>query len=69
VIVCHCRVVSDGALASAVRDGARSLSEVCRRTGAATDCGTCIFSVKQVVCEHQAAAPVEVTLEDQRAAS
>jgi bacterioferritin-associated ferredoxin len=68
VIVCHCRVVSDGALANAVRVGARSLSEVCRRTGAATDCGTCIFSVKQVVCEHQAAAPVEV-MEDQRAAS
>jgi bacterioferritin-associated ferredoxin len=52
VIVCHCNVVSDSDLADAVDDGARTLGDVCRRTGAAQDCGTCVFSVRRVLCEH-----------------
>lgn len=52
MIVCHCAVVSSGDVADALDAGARSVSEVCRRTGAAQNCGTCIFSVKQVVCQH-----------------
>jgi bacterioferritin-associated ferredoxin len=46
VIVCHCRVVSDRDVDAALRQGARSVSEVCRNTGAGQTCGTCIFSVK-----------------------
>ena len=53
MIVCHCAVVSSGDVAAALDAGARSVSEVCRRTGAAQNCGTCIFSVKQVVCQHE----------------
>jgi bacterioferritin-associated ferredoxin len=53
VIVCHCRVVSDRAIDEAVSDGARTLGAVCRATGAAQDCGTCIFTVKSLVCQHQ----------------
>ena len=53
MIVCHCAVVSSGDIAAALDTGARSVSEVCRRTGAAQNCGTCIFSVKQVVCQHE----------------
>jgi len=54
VIVCHCRVVSDRAVADALRDGARSLAAVCRSTGAGQDCGACVFSLKRLVCEHGA---------------
>ena len=52
MIVCHCRVVTDRAVAAAVREGARSLAGVCRSTGAGQDCGACVFSVKRLVCEH-----------------
>jgi bacterioferritin-associated ferredoxin len=54
MIVCHCAVVSSGDIAAALDEGAPTVSEVCRRTGAAQNCGTCIFSVKQVVCQHEA---------------
>jgi bacterioferritin-associated ferredoxin len=65
VIVCHCEVVSDRDVATALREGARNLSEVCRQTGAGQNCGTCIFSVKQLVCQHEQVVPgplVEVDL-------
>jgi bacterioferritin-associated ferredoxin len=52
VIVCHCRVVSDREVATAVRAGARSVSAVCRTTGAGQECGSCVFSLKRLVCEH-----------------
>ena len=68
MIVCHCSVVSSGDIAGVLEAGARSVSEVCRRTGAAQTCGTCVFSVRQVVCEHgnREAAETEETI---RAAS
>jgi len=53
VIVCQCRVVSDRAVDAALADGARSVGAVCRATGAAQDCGSCIFTVKALVCQHQ----------------
>ena len=55
MIVCHCRVVSDRAVAGALRDGARSLAAVCRSTGAGQDCGACVFSFKRLVCGHGSA--------------
>jgi NAD(P)H-nitrite reductase large subunit len=30
---------------------------VCKATGAGQQCGTCIFSVRRVLCEHQAQTP------------
>lgn len=51
VIVCQCKVVSDEAVAAAVRAGARSVAQVCRSTGAGRDCGSCVFAVKRLVCE------------------
>jgi bacterioferritin-associated ferredoxin len=54
VIVCHCRVVSDADLVEALDNGARTLGDACRRTGAAQECGTCVFSVRKVLCEHVA---------------
>lgn len=52
MIVCQCRVVSDRAVDAALADGARTVSAVCRTTGAAQDCGSCIFTVKKLVCQH-----------------
>jgi bacterioferritin-associated ferredoxin len=52
MIVCQCGVVSSGDIANALDAGARKVGEVCRRTGAAQKCGNCIFSVRQVICQH-----------------
>ena len=57
MIVCHCAVVTSADIVAALEAGARSVSEVCSRTGAAQNCGTCIFSVKQVVCQHEPIGP------------
>ena len=54
MIVCQCRVVSDRDVAAAVAAGARTVSSVCRATGAAQECGSCIFTVKALVCQHRA---------------
>jgi bacterioferritin-associated ferredoxin len=53
VIVCHCRVVTDRDVDAALDEGARTVSSVCRVTGAAQDCGSCIFTVKALVCQHR----------------
>jgi bacterioferritin-associated ferredoxin len=53
LIVCHCRVVSDRDVDAALAEGARTVAAVCRATGAAQDCGSCIFTLKSLVCQHQ----------------
>lgn len=58
MIVCHCAVVRDRDVALAVDAGARSLAAVCRATGAARTCGGCIFSVRQLMHQHQPRAVV-----------
>ena len=68
MIVCHCRVVTSGDIEETLRQGAGSVAEVCRRTGAAQNCGTCVFSVRQVVCQHGATG-TSTTGEAVRAAS
>ncbi len=60
MIVCHCNVVTSSDVADAYEDGARTLSAVCRRTGAAQHCGVCIFSVRQALCEHVTQQPAAV---------
>ena len=52
MIVCHCQVVSDRTVAASMTDGARTLAEVCRATGAGQTCGACVFSLKRLVCQH-----------------
>jgi len=53
MIICQCRVVSDRAVTRALDADACSLADVCRATGAAGDCGACVFAVKALVCQHQ----------------
>jgi bacterioferritin-associated ferredoxin len=67
VIFCHCAVVSDRQVAEAVQAGARTVAQVCRSTGAGQKCGSCVFSVRRVLCEHQGSQ--DVTTEVESAAS
>ena len=43
----------DATTATAASLGARTLAGVCRTTGAGKDCGSCVFSLKRVLCEHR----------------
>lgn len=52
MIVCHCRVVNDAAVRAVMDAGETTLSGVCQSTGAGQDCGSCVFAVKALVCEH-----------------
>jgi bacterioferritin-associated ferredoxin len=52
LIICHCRVVNDTAVVEAAEAGARTLAQICQATGAGQDCGSCVFSVKRLLCEH-----------------
>ena len=54
MIVCHCNVVNDRAVTEAIDAGARTLAGVCAATGAGRDCGSCVFSLKALLCEHGA---------------
>ena len=53
MIVCHCHVVNDRAVSDSIERGARTLSQICRATGAGRDCGACIFAVKRLACAHE----------------
>lgn len=54
MIFCHCAVVGDREVARAVESGADTVAAVCKATGAGQQCGSCIFSVRRVLCDHQA---------------
>jgi bacterioferritin-associated ferredoxin len=49
MLVCHCRGVSDRQIKRAVRNGACSVRQVARETGAGMRCGGCRNNVAQVV--------------------
>lgn len=65
VIICHCRVINESAIADAIDAGATTLGRICQATGAGQDCGTCVFSVRRVLCEHEAAPPVRDMLKQE----
>lgn len=56
MIVCHCNVVRCDDVRNAVDEGARTLSQVCSATGAGRGCGACVFTLRRLLCEHQADA-------------
>jgi bacterioferritin-associated ferredoxin len=56
VIVCHCDVVNDAQIARAVEQGARTVAQVCGATGAGRQCGSCVFTVKRIICQQHAVA-------------
>ena len=51
MIVCHCEVISDHTVVVALDNGASTLEQVCQMTGAGQDCGGCILSLKQILCQ------------------
>jgi len=51
MLVCHCRGVSDRQIKRAVKNGACSIREVARETGAGMRCGGCRTTVAEVVQE------------------
>ena len=42
MVVCHCRAVSDRAIAATLASGARSVEQVGAHCGAGTRCGGCV---------------------------
>ena len=56
MIVCHCRVVNDDTIAHAIDQGARSVAQICGATGAGRDCGSCVFTLKRLLCQHEGSA-------------
>lgn len=52
MIVCQCKVLSDRDIDDVIAGGAVTLGAVCRRTGAGTDCGCCVFAIKNLLWEH-----------------
>lgn len=63
MIVCHCEVVSDREVVDSIRRGARTPAEVCRLTGAGRNCGTCLFSVRQLLRQQDPAGAGSSDLE------
>ncbi|MEQ4209260.1 (2Fe-2S)-binding protein [Actinopolymorpha sp. B9G3] len=53
MIICHCEVVTDGAVVESINGGARTLANICKSTGAGRGCGACVFSLKRLLCEHE----------------
>ena len=51
MLVCHCNVVCDSEIRTAVRRGAASRGAVARACGAGTDCGGCRATVDQIIAE------------------
>lgn len=62
VILCHCAVVSDRDVHACVEGGARSVSDVLRRTGAAGHCGGCALAVR--ACAHAALGRADEDVDD-----
>jgi bacterioferritin-associated ferredoxin len=60
VIVCHCAVVNDDAVGRAIDNGARSVAQVCGATGAGRNCGSCIFTLKRLLCQHEGSGVASV---------
>jgi bacterioferritin-associated ferredoxin len=51
VIVCHCHAVSDREIRRAAREGAATVRDVARDCHAASGCGGCSMSVREILDE------------------
>ncbi len=49
MLVCLCKAVPERRVRSAIREGARTVTEVGRATGAGTDCGACREMIAQIL--------------------
>ena len=49
--VCLCKGVTDGQIRDAVARGARTVKDLRRELGVASDCGKCAACAREVLCE------------------
>jgi bacterioferritin-associated ferredoxin len=49
MIVCHCAGVTDHAIVAVIRDGASSVKDVVRRTGAGRCCAPCRDEIRTLL--------------------
>lgn len=56
MIVCHCAGVTDASIHQAIRNGARSVSEVAYRCGAGKHCDPCRDEIALLLSEHGGAS-------------
>jgi bacterioferritin-associated ferredoxin len=50
--VCHCAVVTDADVLESIANGANCVADVARSTGAGRTCGSCVSSLRDLVCQH-----------------
>lgn len=60
--VCICNAVTEKMIRQAAAEGVRSLSELTRRTGCASDCGSCSDLAEQVLREARGKRPFGLPL-------
>ena len=51
--VCLCKGVSDRAVKSCIRGGARTVHQVGQACGAGTDCGACRGMIRDLIEDHE----------------
>ncbi|HSD11305.1 MAG TPA: (2Fe-2S)-binding protein [Candidatus Binatia bacterium] len=56
MIVCHCAGVTDANIVELVREGATSVADIVRRSGAGRCCMPCREEIASILSEQQAAA-------------
>ena len=57
MIVCQCAGVSDGTIRQMIRDGAGSVAEIGKRSGAGLCCGPCRREIASLLAESGATRP------------
>ncbi len=56
MIVCHCTGATDGSIAQVIVEGARSVAEIARRTGAGRCCAPCREEIAVILEQHVGSA-------------
>jgi bacterioferritin-associated ferredoxin len=61
--VCICNNVTDRDIHEAAARGARTVKDLRRELGVASDCGKCASCAREVLCEARAGAPLSRQLQ------
>jgi bacterioferritin-associated ferredoxin len=52
VIICQCMGITETAITEVIRDGASTVREITRRTGAGRCCAPCREEIAAILCRH-----------------
>lgn len=58
--VCICKSVTEGQIHESVACGSRSLADLSKRLGVATNCGQCACAAEEILCETTDAGDIDV---------